>query len=127
MKDRPPLVRHLLRYGLSHLMYSSTVEKIVTVVILAASLSFGELDLSHKIIFLPHFTLHSNPGGRFDKPTDRDQRSWVFLNDPKKYFATNRKPKKILFEKQNPKKYPQNTIHFAKVKHDNDNNEAPGE
>ena len=37
---------------------------------------------------------------------------------PKKYFATNRKPQKILSEKQNPKNILKNTIHFAKVKHD---------
>ena len=53
-------------------------------------------------------------GGGLDKPTDRDQGSWVFLNDPKKYFVTNRKPQTILSEKQNPKKYPKNTIHFRK-------------
>ena len=47
-----------------------------------------------------------SPGGGLDKPTDRDQRSWVFLNDPKKYFATNRKPKKILSEKENSKRIP---------------------
>ena len=37
-----------------------------------------------------------NPGSGLDKPTDRDQQSWVFLNYPKKYFATDRKPQKIL-------------------------------
>ena len=58
------------------------------------------------------------PGGGLDKPTDRDQRSWVFLNDPRKYFATNRKPKKRLSKKQNPKNTLKNTIYFAKVKHD---------
>ena len=35
---------------------------------------------------------------------------------PKKYFATNRNCPKN--KKQNSKKYSQNTIHFAKVKHD---------
>ena len=35
-----------------------------------------------------------------------------------KYFATNRKPKKILSKKQNPKNTIKNTIHFAKVMHD---------
>ena len=28
------------------------------------------------------------------KHTDRDQRSWVLMDDRKKYFATDRKPKK---------------------------------
>ena len=54
------------------------------------------------------------PGGGLEKPTDRDQQSWVFLNDPKKYSATNRKDKKILSEKQNPKKYPQKHYSFHK-------------
>ena len=58
------------------------------------------------------------PGGGLDKPTGRDQRSWVFLNDPKKYFATNTKPKKLFSEKQNPKNTLRNTIYFPKVKHD---------
>ena len=35
-----------------------------------------------------------SPGSGLDKPTDRDQRSWVFLNYPKEYFATDRTPKK---------------------------------
>ena len=29
----------------------------------------------------------NSPGGGLDKPTDRDQRSWVFLNDPKKILC----------------------------------------
>ena len=33
------------------------------------------------------------PGGGLDKSTDRDQRSWVFLNYPKQYFANDRTPK----------------------------------
>ena len=28
----------------------------------------------------------TDPGGGLGKPTDRDQKSWVFLNDPKKTF-----------------------------------------
>ena len=40
------------------------------------------------------------PGGGLDKPTDRDQRSWVFLNDPRKYFAKNFQ--KISFRKAKP-------------------------
>ena len=35
------------------------------------------------------------PGGGFGKFTDRDQRSWLFLTDPKKHFPQNSKPKKI--------------------------------
>ena len=49
---------------------------------------------------------------------DRDRRSWAFLNDPKKYFATNRRPQKDTFQKVKPKNTLKNTIHFAKVKHD---------
>ena len=40
-----------------------------------------------------------DPGGGLDKPTDRDQRSWVFLNYSKKYFATDRNPKNKNFPK----------------------------
>ena len=54
------------------------------------------------------------PGGGFDKPGNRDQQSWAFLNDPKKYFATNRRPKKILSEKQNPKNTLKNTFIWQK-------------
>ena len=49
------------------------------------------------------------PGGGLGIPTDRDQRSWVFLKDPRKYFVTDRKPQKIPSEKPNPKKYPPKT------------------
>ena len=55
-----------------------------------------------------------DPGDGLDKPTDRDRRSWVFLNDPKNCFGTNRKPKKVLFKKQNPKQYPQKQYSFCK-------------
>ena len=43
------------------------------------------------------------PGDGLSILTDRDQRSLIFLNDPKKYFATGRRPKKILSKKQEPK------------------------
>ena len=33
------------------------------------------------------------PGGGLDKRTDRDQRSWAFLNYPKQYFANDKTPK----------------------------------
>ena len=56
------------------------------------------------------------PGGGLDKPTDRDQQSWVFLTYPKKYFATYGTPKKILSEKQNPKKYPPKTPEVPGIK-----------
>ena len=69
-------------------------------------------------MFYYHDQKFVSPGGGLEKPTDRDRRSWVFLNDPKNTFATNRKPKKKLSEKQNPKNTLKNTIHFAKVKHD---------
>ena len=38
--------------------------------------------------------LLANPGGGLGKPTDRDQRSSVFLNDPKKYFPLTENPQK---------------------------------
>ena len=59
-----------------------------------------------------------DPSDGLDKPTERDRRSWVFLNDPKSYFGSNRKPKKVLFKKQNPKNILESNIHFAKVMHD---------
>ena len=62
-----------------------------------------------------HIHIISYPGGGLDKPAYRDQQSWVFLNDPKKYFATDRKPQKILSEKQNLKKYPQKHYSFCKI------------
>ena len=63
-----------------------------------------------------------NPGGGLDEPTGRDQRCWVFRNNPQKYFATNRKPKKILCEKQNPKKHPKKHYSFRKSQAWYDNN-----
>ena len=77
------------------------------------------------VMFYYHDQKFVCPGGELENPTDRDQWSQVFLNNSKNYFATDRKPKEILSEKQNPKKYPQNTIYFAKVKHDIDNNGDP--
>ena len=61
--------------------------------------------ISDKVVKFLHQTEEGreHPGGGLDKPIDRDQRSWVFLNDQKRYFASNRKPRKILFEKQHPK------------------------
>ena len=59
-----------------------------------------------------------NPGGGLDKPTDRDQRSWVFLTYPKKYFATDRMPKKYFPKNKTLKNTLQNAIHLAQVKHD---------
>ena len=35
--------------------------------------------------------LREGPDGGIDKPTDKDQRVWVFLNNPKKYFANDKK------------------------------------
>ena len=59
------------------------------------------------------------PRGGLDKPTDRDQQSWIFLNDQKHTLPLTENPKKILSKKQNPKKIAlKNTIHFATVKHD---------
>ena len=42
------------------------------------------------------------PGGGLDRPTDKDQRIWVFLNDPKNTLPLTETPQKILSEKQNP-------------------------
>ena len=53
-----------------------------------------------------------------NKHTDRDQWSWVFLNYPKKYFATDRMPKKYFLKSKTLKIPSKNTIHLAKVKHD---------
>ena len=58
-------------------------------------------------------TFQTCPGGGLDKPKDRDQRSSVFLNDPTKYFAPDRKP-----QKQNHKNTLKSTIRFTKVQHD---------
>ena len=59
-----------------------------------------------------------DPGDGLDKPTERDRRSWVFLNDPKNYFGTNRKPKKVLSKSKTLKNIVKNNIHFVKVMHD---------
>ena len=45
------------------------------------------------------------PGGGLGKQSDRDQHSWVLLDNQIKYIASDRKPKNILSKKQNPKKY----------------------
>ena len=60
-----------------------------------------------------------NPGGGFDKPTDRDQLSWVFLNYPKNTLPLFTKdPKNYTFRKNKIRKNTlKNTIDFAKVKH----------
>ena len=50
-------------------------------------------------------------GDGLDKPTDRDQRSWVFLNYPKNTLPLTEHPKRP--EKQNPKKYPQERYSFG--------------
>ena len=38
------------------------------------------------------------PGGEFDIPTDRDQRSWVCLNNPKNTLPLTENPKNTLWE-----------------------------
>ena len=45
-----------------------------------------------------------------DKPTDRDQRSQVFLNYPKNTLPLTKNPREILSEKQNPEKYPPKSL-----------------
>ena len=66
------------------------------------------------------------PGGGLGRPTDRDQWNWVFLNDPKKYFATDRIPKKKYFSNSKTLK---NTLlrhdSFGKSEAWYDNNEEP--
>ena len=61
------------------------------------------------------FTL--SPGGGLNKPTDRDQRSWVFLNYPKNTLPLTEHPKKYFPKSKTLKNTLQNTIHLAKVKH----------
>ena len=62
------------------------------------------------------------PGGGLDKPTDRNQWSWVFLKDLKKTLLLTENPQKILSEKQNPKKYPQKHCSFRETQALCDNN-----
>ena len=57
------------------------------------------------------------PAGGLDKPTDRDQRSRVFLTYPNKYFATDRTPKKYFPKSKTLKNTLKYAIHLAKVKH----------
>ena len=45
--------------------------------------------------------LFNIPGSGLDKHTDRNQQ--VFLNYPKKYFATDRRPKKYFSKSKTPK------------------------
>ena len=61
------------------------------------------------------------PRGGLGKPTDRDQRSRVLPNNSKKYFAnTDRKPRKYFPKSKNLKNTLLNTIHLAKVKHNDE-------
>ena len=60
----------------------------------------------------------TNPGGGLDKATDRDQRSWVLLNNPKNTLPPTENPKKYFPKNKTLKNTVKNTIHFAKVKHD---------
>ena len=53
----------------------------------------------------------SFPEGGLKKPTGKDQRSWLFLNDPKN-IVTDRKSPKILSLKQN------SSVCLVNVKHD---------
>ena len=68
------------------------------------------------------------PGGGLSILTDRDQRSWAFLNDPKNILPPTEDPRKILcLQQKTPKKYfPKgktlkipsfNTIYLVNVKH----------
>ena len=62
------------------------------------------------------FLCVSFPGGGLGMLTDRDQWSWVFLNDRKEYFATDRK-RKTYFPKSKTLKIPSSDIRSAKFKH----------
>ena len=53
--------------------------------------------------------VHS-PGGGLDKSTDRDQQSWVFLNDPKNTLPLKQKTQKNTFRKTKPLKIPSKTL-----------------
>ena len=56
------------------------------------------------------------PGSGLDNPTDRDQRSWVFLNNPKNTLPLTENPPKILSEQQTLKIPSEITIHLANLK-----------
>ena len=60
----------------------------------------------------------SDPGGGLDKPTDRDQRSWVFLNDPKNTLPLTENPKEY-FSKSKTLKNTLKTLFISqKSRHD---------
>ena len=64
------------------------------------------------------FSELEHPGGGLDKLTDRDQRSWVFLNDPKNTLPQTENPNKYFPKSKTLKNTLKNTINFSKVKHD---------
>ena len=45
------------------------------------------------------FKASASPGGGLGIPTDRNQRSWVFLNSPKNTLPLKENPKKYFPEK----------------------------
>ena len=59
-----------------------------------------------------------DPSDGLDKPTERDRRSWVFLNDPKVTLALTESPKKYFSKRKTLKNILESNIHFAKVMHD---------
>ena len=67
---------------------SFILQKCVTVVHVAVSVPVN-ITTSHPSVIYGMSVLP--PGGGLGVPTDRDQRSWVFLSNPKKYFDTERK------------------------------------
>ena len=76
------------------------------------------------IIIMEQAFLHDSlPGSGLDKPTDRDQQSWVFLNDPKNTLPLTAKPKEY-FPKSKALKIPSKHYSFHKSQA-YDNNRDP--
>ena len=73
---------------------SFILQKCVTVVHVAISVPVN-ITTSHPSVVYGVSVLP--PRGGLGVPTDRDQRSWVFLGNPKKYFGTERKCLKKYF------------------------------
>ena len=60
----------------------------------------GYLELTLRLYL--SFTRLKNPGGGLGIPTDRDKRSWIFLNEQKNTLSLTEDPKKIPCEKPSP-------------------------
>ena len=78
----------------------------------------SSLDLSDALLFKVFLIFHSfQPRSELDKPTDRNQRSWVFLSYRKNTLSLTEHPKKYFPKSKTRKNTLKNTIHLAKVKH----------